>query len=136
MVDMFSDFSNESIWEHLDDPATRAIASTVSTVAAEAQWAGVGSGCTVLTVALIGLVVAIRRNLQMVERVLGHLQSCLLATTRLIRREDEAAVPSPPIAHPETVVEMRNLSDSQRIGIRKMIQRDCPAPSSAVQQWI
>ena len=125
--------SNVSIWDVLEDsPVIKHGTTPVPGPDPHAQWAGVGTGSGVFLVALITIAVLVKRNLEAVERVLDRLQTCLTAATQWLRRDRVNAATSPNPVRPDTVIEIRNLSDSQRIGIREMARLDCPPQP----QWI
>ena len=118
--------NNTSTLDILDDsPPPEPVTTTVLATTTAEQWAGVGGGTSVALVALIAIAVLIKRNLEALEGVLVRLQTLLTTATNWLRRNQADAATSPQPAHPEVVVELRNLSDSQRIGIREMAQRDC-----------
>ena len=128
-------YFNGSIWDLLEGDSASETRPTVASTVHGTDWAGVGSGVGVLLVALIGVAVAVRRNLEAVEGLLNRLQLCLTTMTSLMRREESHTTAAPPTAH-SAPVPWRNPTDSTLIEMREMEGQDCPPPPERRQTYL
>ena len=127
-------YSNRSIFDSLDldflRPDTATTASPEVVPASDwdgEEWRGFGTALSIV-VAVVGLIAAVRKNLDLVHRIMSQVHAFIFAATRLLRRNDAETgagpLATPTIPSPPPTPSARNLTDSVRIEMREA--SNCP----------
>ena len=138
-------YSNRSIFDSLDldflkpDTATTASPEVVPEVVASVwdgeEWVGFSTALSVV-VAVVGLIAAVRKNMELLHRILAQLHAFTTAALRPLRRDDDgnrAAQAPPSIPSPAPTPSARNLTDSVRIEMR---EARCPRSGESLETTV
>ena len=126
--------SNESIWDFLEDGDPTEFELTPTTIPTEwstGEWCGLGGGLFAALLSLLALALAVRRSLELVDRIGQRIQTGTAALSSAWRGMRDANAPPPDRI---IVRQPRNLSDDEVIEMRG--GSSCPTHEPARQVWL